>query len=742
MINGIRRAWAFIKNHEFLYPVFLSLPVLIKFGLLDVVSLGTDTRTHVYKTYVLIQEIKQLPPSLWGLWDWNWFCGYPFLKLYAPLFYYVSAVFSIAFNVTPEFVAYWIILLSYPFSAMAMYFLAKHLTKDLWASLLASAAYLYIPFHLANGVVFGNPSSLLTFVFMPLALLFAEKFVQTSYNHFAILASFALTGTLLTNHAYGIFFFVLFLIWFLLRRKMFQALTLVSIATLLSAFFLIPILFYSSVANTFQPVYLQFDLLTSIIAIVQPAGTAMGITLFIFAAVLSWMKFKSYSRNRKNSKKLSFKVNPILRVCGVVILLVFIYNVIIFAFPVWPFSSIATGRTVPPAMVFLSILLALGFLATVKENKKRIALTFVLLFVLEGLVTPLIFISEGFVYYPLPPSRYQGAYQFLNRDNDWFRVIFLPSEPIGALTPQYAGKPVVEGWFIQGFSPELYNAWVFFNNNLLNNTDEALILARYLGVKYIAIDYQDPIPGLDYSKALYKAMKSASMAKEVYTDYNVAVFRISGYKSIIASNKVQVVSELEQAYKIINDNSIFVVNGSGSGISALSDTDGEANVTVHFIRQGVENFTVDLSLNGSSYVLIPVSYAPNIQVRVNKEEKVPLKVVPNFICLLLPRAGVYQIEISIKNTLVDAYSLLVSLVTLGGLAVFLLLSPGITPLKSLFPRKNNASTPTEAKKAITNVNSDLFVVLDSTKIRRLLGWKPTLTLKEGLKKVVEMWRER
>ena len=35
-----------------------------------------------------------------------------------------------------------------------------------------------------------------------------------------------------------------------------------------------------------------------------------------------------------------------------------------------------------------------------------------------------------------------------------------------------------------------------------------------------------------------------------------------------------------------------------------------------------------------------------------------------------------------------------------------------------------------------------YLVLDSTKIRRLLGWKPTLTLKEGLEKVMDMWKER
>lgn len=33
-----------------------------------------------------------------------------------------------------------------------------------------------------------------------------------------------------------------------------------------------------------------------------------------------------------------------------------------------------------------------------------------------------------------------------------------------------------------------------------------------------------------------------------------------------------------------------------------------------------------------------------------------------------------------------------------------------------------------------------YLVLDSTKIQTMLGWKPTVTLKEGLKRTVEMWK--
>lgn len=33
-----------------------------------------------------------------------------------------------------------------------------------------------------------------------------------------------------------------------------------------------------------------------------------------------------------------------------------------------------------------------------------------------------------------------------------------------------------------------------------------------------------------------------------------------------------------------------------------------------------------------------------------------------------------------------------------------------------------------------------YLVLDSTKIRDMLDWKPTVTLEEGLRKTVESWR--
>jgi len=35
-----------------------------------------------------------------------------------------------------------------------------------------------------------------------------------------------------------------------------------------------------------------------------------------------------------------------------------------------------------------------------------------------------------------------------------------------------------------------------------------------------------------------------------------------------------------------------------------------------------------------------------------------------------------------------------------------------------------------------------YIVLDSTKIRKVLGWAPSVTLDEGLKRTIEMWRSQ
>ena len=658
MKHYIKRLYATLSRYDFLFPIVFSLPLVAKLASFDLLSVGVDTRTHVYKSYILIEQIRHLPPLLWGSWDWNWFGGYPFLKLYSPIFYYILSSFSILFNYSPEIVARWLIVVSFPLSATSMYFLAKHLTKNKVASMIGGTAYAYVPFHITNFTVSGNPSSLLTYVFMPLPFLFAERFIETSKKHFMILSSLSMLGVFLSNHGYGAAYIVIFFAWFVLRKKIFQGLVVVLTTILLSMFFLAPLVFYSlSNGNVLVPMRSREDFVGSVIAVIKPGGEVIGFTYVILGAMLVTLILIDYVKTHHNSRRLHisllFKRNNLVFVCSILLMIFLLYNLLIFFFPIEPFSSLAFARTMPPALLLLSLLLSL-ILATFKTRKIFLGTIFILL-ILEGVMAP--------IYYPLQPHKYEKAFTSLKEDAEWFRVYFVPPEPEGSLIPMYAEKPTIDGWFVQGRTPALHKLLENFDEELFTNRDRALMVLKYLGVKYIVVESLDPIFGLNYSLALYQAMNSSSITEEIFSDGSVKVFRIRDYEPLIASSRVQVVAKSEEIYEKIDSNKIFLLNDNEPDDTSELQTGDEVNLRIQSIKQEVGSFLISLTIDRSSYLLIPISYSPNLSVKINNSPVKLLKAVPNFICVKLPVAGSYSIEISVTTMSIDLFAYLISVIT-------------------------------------------------------------------------------
>lgn len=669
-------------RYDFLYPIIFCLPLILKLAPLDLVAVGGDTRTHVYKAYVLTEQIKQLPPALWGSWDWNWYCGYPFLKLYSPMSYYVFAFFSLMLNCSIEYVVYLMILASFPLSALSMYLLTKHLTKNILVSIVASSTYTYVPFHIANSTICGNPASILAFVFIPLVLLFAEKFTETPKAHYMILSSLFLTLVILSNHAYGASCTVVFVAWLFFRKKVFQAFVLTSVTVLLSAFFLFPLVFFSSIASsTFLPMQAQDDPITSIAKMVLPTnGLSIGLTPFVAGILLSLLKLASFLRNHnrlKRVKPLLSRIDSRLIISGILLLLICLYNLLIYLFPTPPFSALSYGRTAPPALLLLSLFIA--FVAmTLKRGRMVIGPIIILLAIIDGMATP--------VYYPLQPQRYHRAFEYLKNDTEWFRVLFVPSEPLGSLIPLYAGKPIVDGWFVQGHTPELLRILEIADEELVDNPNKTLTLLRYLGVKYIVVESMDPVYPPDYSMKLYEATTSSTITQEVFADQSVKVLKLKDYVPVIVSNQIREITRIEEFYEIIDkvdNNTIFILESHGYNPDSTSETEKQVGLIIDNITQNTRKLTISIYVNCSSYVLIPVSYSPSLSVNVNEHEVVPLKVVPSFICVQLPTAGDYALDISIRATPIDFYATLTSLIGLIGLVA----ASGLISSRSFWKKK-------------------------------------------------------
>ncbi|NOT58672.1 MAG: hypothetical protein HOP19_00430 [Acidobacteria bacterium] len=103
--------------------------------------------------------------------------GAPVTSFYPPGVYYLT---SLAYAVTRDWIRTWMLsywLMSFA-AAWAMYVYARrHLTRT--AAWLAMAAYTIAPYHLLNQYQRGAQSELLSFVWMPLCLLFAERLPES-----------------------------------------------------------------------------------------------------------------------------------------------------------------------------------------------------------------------------------------------------------------------------------------------------------------------------------------------------------------------------------------------------------------------------------------------------------------------------------------------------------------------------------------------------------------------------------
>ena len=124
--------------------------------------------------------------------------GAPTTSFYPPGVYYLT---SLAYVVTRDWVRTWMLsywLISFA-AAWAMYrYARRHLTRS--AAWLAMAAYTIAPYHLLNQYQRGAQSELLSFVWMPLCLHFAERLMEKRARMRAALGLAASYGAFLWSH--------------------------------------------------------------------------------------------------------------------------------------------------------------------------------------------------------------------------------------------------------------------------------------------------------------------------------------------------------------------------------------------------------------------------------------------------------------------------------------------------------------------------------------------------------------
>ena len=633
-----------------LIPLLVALPLVLEFLVFENASIiGSDTQTHIYKAIILQRNIEQMPFYLWGKWDWNWYAGYPFLQVYSPLFYYIMAIISSIFDVSVDSTARLILPFFFFLSALSMYLLCIHLTKNKLASILGAAAYAYSPGLIASLSIFGSVGSFMAFAFAPLALLFADRLCDNGKNIDAFLSAVFTGLTLLSNQGFGLLLLMVVLLYLLLQRKVLAGIGVVIETFLITAFWTLPYAAYIG-QNTFLPVTSSNNPLAMFNEILTQYFGYVTIVLLIMAL---WLARKRLIKNIK-----------ICTVCAVLGLFT-VYNIIIYFFPLPLLSAFALSRTtaVYVMLVPLFVALALAFGSTLSK-KGVIVSIFLVLLIIQGL--------SVWACVPLTVEKYTDAYNFLTRDDSWFRALQLPREPVGSLIPIVSNKPVIDGWFDQASSLSGLIANLSMSQWFLgapttptpiSEPQKAIVALGYLGVKYIIVDEADPMFGPEFSQALYRAVNSTENATQVFASGDIAVFRLDTFQNLTLATSVFAVNNLTEFMDHLlyrQENEAIVYSGQESLLPTGSR--GTPNYKILSINQTYQSMEYKFYVDRTALLILPLDYDRSLEVSVNGTHVPFYKVPPGIIGIPLGNAGIYVIEVEPAVTSLQLIGLSISII--------------------------------------------------------------------------------
>lgn len=234
---------------------FLSLIIILIISVFTIRPLLSDgyfpmhDDTQPSRIYEMAQQLKEGQFPVRWVADLGYGYGYPLFNFYAPLPYYIGAVFNLSgFN--PIDSAKIMMGIAMLFAGISMFFLARELGGYL-LGLTASLLYQFAPYHALDLYVRGAVGELYAYAFLPVAALGAVLIFKSKYKkgiilyalgNFLVLTSHNILGMILLYFSF--FILILFLFFYLIKKipqKMFASLLaglLLGIG--LSSFFILP----------------------------------------------------------------------------------------------------------------------------------------------------------------------------------------------------------------------------------------------------------------------------------------------------------------------------------------------------------------------------------------------------------------------------------------------------------------------------------------------------------------------
>ena len=158
----------FISNS---FPLLILLGFSL-FAILSFFSPGffiIHDNTQIQRTFEMAKALDDgMFPVRWVS-DLGYGYGYPIFNFYAPLFYYISGLFTI-FGFTALVSTKITAVLAILLSSFSMYLLTREFWGK-WGAVLSSILYTYAPFHAVDIFVRGDFAELLAYGFIPLPIL-------------------------------------------------------------------------------------------------------------------------------------------------------------------------------------------------------------------------------------------------------------------------------------------------------------------------------------------------------------------------------------------------------------------------------------------------------------------------------------------------------------------------------------------------------------------------------------------
>ncbi|MEK7092150.1 MAG: 6-pyruvoyl-tetrahydropterin synthase-related protein [Patescibacteria group bacterium] len=239
---------------------FIAILVLSFFAVFSLTSSGyfpmhDDTQpSRVYQMQKSLSE-GQFPVRWVG--DLGYGYGYPIFNFYAPLPYYIGAVFSF-FTVDVIFATKLMIIVGMLLSGFAMYLLGAEVFGK-YAGLTTAVAYVYAPYHAVDLYVRGDVSEFWAYAFVPLVFYSLWKIFHTQKRFFILLGSISYAGLILSHNLSALMvspFIIVFLLVlsFLprgVKKKIIVRKMIIAFVggLILSAFYWVPVFFEMQYTN-------------------------------------------------------------------------------------------------------------------------------------------------------------------------------------------------------------------------------------------------------------------------------------------------------------------------------------------------------------------------------------------------------------------------------------------------------------------------------------------------------------